>query len=217
MSRVGGVVLGDGLVERRLPWRSVALASLDLETTGLDPTRDEILSFGVVPIEAGRVRLDLSAYRLVRPTVAAGTPAVAVHRILPAEVEGAERLKAVGDWLRASMWRRVLVGWASWVEGAFLSKAMGGRPHAWERHIIDVRRLVGFLATLEGRGRSTRAPEPLALTAARFGIPPDREHHALWDAFVTAQLFVVVASMLERHGVERLGQLLRAGRPRLGP
>jgi len=35
------------------PWREAAYAVVDLETTGLDPKEDEIISFAAVPIDAG--------------------------------------------------------------------------------------------------------------------------------------------------------------------
>lgn len=67
----------------------------------------------------------------------------------------------------------------------------------------------------EGRGRDAGTGATLAQNAGRFGVPLERAHHARWDAFVTAQLFMVAASRLEGHGVSRLGALLRSGQRRL--
>jgi DNA polymerase III alpha subunit (gram-positive type) len=50
---------------RRRDWREAGYAALDLETTGLDLVRDDVVSFGVVPIRAGRVVLGDSTYREV--------------------------------------------------------------------------------------------------------------------------------------------------------
>jgi DNA polymerase-3 subunit epsilon len=215
VSRVDGVVLAGGLFDRRRPWRSVQYAALDLETTGLDPGSDAIVSFGVVPIDTGRIRLDLSDYREVRPHADPASAAVAIHGLRPADLDAAPRFEEVADHLRSALWRRIIVAWSSWVEAAFLSRAMGGGTGSWERHIVDVRRLVGLLDALEGRGRGAGDRATLVETAERFGVPPERSHHALWDAFLTAELFVVVASLLERRSVNRVGQLLAAGRPRL--
>ena len=43
---------------RRLPWRRVALAGLDFEATGLDFSRDEVVSFGVVDLLRVGVRFE---------------------------------------------------------------------------------------------------------------------------------------------------------------
>jgi DNA polymerase III epsilon subunit-like protein len=42
------------------------------------------------------------------------------------------------------------------------------------------------------------------------GLPVHREHDPLHDAITTAQLFLVLATRLERHGLATLGQLRRA-------
>jgi DNA polymerase III epsilon subunit-like protein len=41
------------------------------------------------------------------------------------------------------------------------------------------------------------------------GLPVHREHDPLHDALTTAQLFLVLATRLERHGLATLGQLRR--------
>jgi DNA polymerase-3 subunit epsilon len=216
MTRVDGVVLAGGLLDRRSPWKQVRFASLDLETTGLDPQKDAIVSFGVVPVEGGRVRLDRSDYREVRPESEAGSPAVAIHGLRPVDLAEAPTFEHVADQLRSALWRSVVVAWSSWVEAAFLSGSLGGRAAGWERHIVDVRRLVVLLDALEGRGRDPGSGANLGQTAERFAVPLEQTHHALWDAFITAQLFVVVSSRLEARGVGRLGQLLAGGRPKRG-
>jgi DNA polymerase III subunit epsilon len=213
VSHVDGVVLGGGYLVRRAYWRRVDYASLDLETTGLDPDRDAIVSFGVVPIDQGRVRLDAASYRVVAPGVQMSSRSISVHGIRPADLVEAPPFSQVADELRSVLWRRVILAWAAWVESAFLSNALGGRAVAWQRHIVDVRRLAGLVDALKGRGRAGAMNETLAEMAERFGVPVDRTHHALWDAFVTAQLFLVLATRLEALGRGRLGALLRAGRP----
>jgi DNA polymerase-3 subunit epsilon len=214
VSRVDGVVLAGGFMDRRAPWRRARYAALDLETTGL-LSDDAIVSFGVVPVEGARVRLDLSDYREVFPSADPASPAVAIHGLRPIDLETAPTLERVADELRSALWRRVVVAWSSWVEASFLSRALGGRASSWEGHIVDVRRLVRWLDVLEGRGQDGSAKTTLAQTAERFRVPLERTHHALWDAFVTAQLFLVLASRLESHGVSRLGPLLRSGQRRL--
>ena len=58
---------------RRRPWREVAFASLDFETTGLDYGDDTIVSFGVVPVTGGRVVVGGSVHQLVEPSMPPST------------------------------------------------------------------------------------------------------------------------------------------------
>jgi DNA polymerase III alpha subunit (gram-positive type) len=44
--------------ERRRRWQIAAFAALDFEATGLDFSRDRIISFGVVPIDGGQLGID---------------------------------------------------------------------------------------------------------------------------------------------------------------
>ena len=50
---------------RRQPWDEVTYMALDLETTGLDPHRDRILSVGMVPLSGGLIRWGDRRYTLV--------------------------------------------------------------------------------------------------------------------------------------------------------
>ena len=95
MRRLGGLALAGGWKLRRRPWRAASFAVVDLETTGLDPDRDAIVSFGVVPLDGGVVRLDRATYRVVDPVRPMSAEAVAIHGIRPRDVEGAASLDDV--------------------------------------------------------------------------------------------------------------------------
>lgn len=213
--RLGGPHRAGGPLRRRRSWRSVPFAVIDLETTGLDPARDAIVSFGVVPVEGAMARLDRAVTRVVDPGRPMSADAVAIHGLRPHDVDGAACLDDVLDDLRSALDGRVVVAWTSWVEATFLARALGGTANAWSRRIVDVRRLAILDDHLAGRNPSPAASASLSATAARSGVPPDRAHHALWDAFVTAQLFLVLATRLERRGRGRLGALTAAGTGRL--
>ena len=51
--------------DKRSSCQSVEVVALDLETTGLDPKRDNILSFGLVLIKKMTIHLDTSEHQLV--------------------------------------------------------------------------------------------------------------------------------------------------------
>src|SRR2546430_17673942 len=56
-----------------------------------------------------------------------------------------------------------------------------------------------------GRGPGYYA---LAAAATRFGVPVEEAHHALDDAFMTAELFLVAANALEARGSGSIRDLL---------
>ena len=190
-------------------WRQGAYASLDFETTGLDLEGDDIISFGVVPIEGGRILPGRSTYREVRPDRPLKPPSIAVHGLRPVDLEEASALWAVVDDLRDALAGRYVLAWAAEIEAAFLARTFGRRPAWWRRGIIDVLRL----ALLVEESRSGRhADFSLTAVAHRLGVPVEHPHHALDDALTTAEVFLALQPELERRGITTPRRLLRAGR-----
>lgn len=192
---------------RRRPWASAEFAALDFEATGLDLARDTIISFGVVPIRAGRIGIGEAIYQLVDPgDVALSHASIAVHMLRPVDLTGAPSSAAARGTLAVALRRRFLVTWFEMVEAAFLAKLFESGRKEWLRRSVDVRRLV--IALL---GESEGGSLTLTAAAERFGVPVASPHHALDDALVTAQLFLVTASKLDG-GRASVRDLLRAGR-----
>ena len=194
---------------RSLVWRRAAFASLDFETTGLDYDRDEIVSFGVVPVASGRVVLRGAAERLVAARVPSSPASMKVHGIVPKELAGAAAVPAgaARDALGGLLERRFVVAWYAEVEIAFLARLFGTGRRTWARRTVDVRKLV---LELEGRDPSTH--NTLAGSAGRYGVPVADPHDALDDALVTAQLFLVLAGRLEAAGRGGVRDLLAISR-----
>ncbi len=72
------------------PIRNVEFVALDLETTGLDPKHDEIVSIGLVIIRQLAVDFSSCQHLLVRPKKELSESSVIVHRIFDSDVEQAD-------------------------------------------------------------------------------------------------------------------------------
>ncbi len=192
---------------RRSHWRRAPFAALDFETTGLDYRRDSVVSFGVVPVRAGRVVVGEGQHQLVTPAVASSTASMKIHHILPRDLERAASPDAAGATLCDALERRFLLTWYADVELAFLRRTFGGRPKAWSKRTVDVLRLALELEHADPDSRFG-----LSATADRYGVPVANPHEALDDALVTAQLFLVLASKLEERGFGSVRSYLRLTR-----
>jgi DNA polymerase-3 subunit epsilon len=190
-------------------WRRAAYASLDFETTGLDLAGDDIISFGVIPIERGRILPGRSTYREVRPDQPLKPASIAVHGLRPVDLAAASPLGVVVDDLHDALAGRYVLAWAAEIEAAFLARAFGRRPTWWRRRIIDVLRLA---LVVDASGAARHRDFSLTAVAGRLGVPVERPHHALDDALTTAQVFLVLQPELERRGIATPRRLLRAGR-----
>jgi DNA polymerase III subunit epsilon len=198
---------------RRRSWRDVEFASLDFETTGLDYARDTIVSFGVVPVRAGRIVLGEAVHQLVEPTVPPSPHSQKIHGLRPIDLAGSPRLGQARHALLEALAGRFLLVWFADVEIHFLSAIFGNRSATWRRRMIDVRNLA---IEADSMPRSTRAQHGYGLSwaAARVGVPVADPHDALDDALVTAQVFLVLTSRLPELPEPAAGDLLRVGGPR---
>lgn len=190
-------------------WRQAAYASIDFETTGLDLEGDDIISFGVVPIDGGRIHPGRATYREVRPDRPLKPPSIAVHGLRPLDLASAPPLGAAVDDLRDALAGRYVLAWAAEIEAAFLARTFGRRPPWWRRRIIDVLRLD---LLVEGSRSGRHDDFSLTAVADRLGVPVEHPHHALDDALTTAEVFLVLLPDLERRGIMTPRRLLRAGR-----
>jgi len=192
----------------RTHWREARLCVVDLELTGLDVLTDEIISYGAVPIDHGRVGADRTVYGLVRPAHAVSGPSVLVHGIRRVDLDGAPRLEEAIAPLAEAMTGRVLVAHAASVERAFLGAALRHFGVRLREPVIDTE-VLGRLLMAE-RGSTPPPFLRLGELVAYLGLPEHRPHHALGDALTTAQAFLALATHLEACSVSNVRSLARA-------
>jgi DNA polymerase-3 subunit epsilon len=197
---------------RRLPWRQAAYASLDFETTGLDYARDEIVSFGVVPVDSGRAILATSVHQLVRSTIPPTPRSQTVHELRPQDLASSPPLDEARSVLAEALRDRYVLAWFAEVEVEFLARAFGTSRRRWATRTIDVRDLA---IAVDGQPRQRRAELGYGLTAVahRHGVPVADPHVAYDDALVTAQLFLVLVRKLPGLASPSVRDLLKLGRP----
>lgn len=196
-------------IEESADWRSVRYCVVDIETTGLDLRRDDVVSIGAVEIVEGRVTSH-SFYQLVRPTAPLSPEAMMVHCLTARDLGNASRIDDVlPSFLRFSA-GSVPVAHAAWVERAFLNRAIARRQDRLPRRMVDTAVLARRLDLVPSGSREPSL-EALAIV---LGLPVHTPHHALGDAATTAQIFLAMASRLRRaSGGARVRDLLDACRP----
>lgn len=155
--------------------------SLDLETTGMDPARDHILSLAAVPVRDGRVLLSERFERRIHTARAFGIDSIRHHRITPDEASTGEQItdvvRAFLHWLGS---RRLLgynLGFDLDMLGPHVRAATGfALPNACVDLADEVAR----------RQRQQRPNAPVNLDFAHIadtlGVPMVERHSALGDA-----------------------------------
>lgn len=194
---------------RDTPVAELELVALDLETTGLDPRRHEVLSVGWVPVRGGEVVLGGARHLPVRPRGNVGDSAV-VHGLTDDALASAPTLEEVLPEVVTALIgpgpvRRVLVAHFSRVETTFLGAAC---REAWGAPLR-----VPVVDTLEVERRLLRGTPDAAgavrldACRVRHGLPRYRAHSAVVDAIACAELFLAQCAVLE----ERLGRSVVLG------
>ncbi len=194
----------------RRGWREAPFVALDFETTGLDLRHDAIVSFGAVPVEAGRVVLRDALYGEVAPAAPLSPESIRVHQLRPADLTGAQGLGSARSTLAGALDRRYLLAWVAEVEIGFLARMFHVPRFRLRQRTVDVARLLVAFDRAEGRTPSRYVS--LVAACRRFGVPLESPHHALDDAVMTAELFLVLATKLAGLGYLRLTSMLRETR-----
>jgi DNA polymerase-3 subunit epsilon len=200
------------------PLDEVEFVVLDTELTGLDPEHDELLAIGAVRMTGTRIHAGETFERLVRPARASWAPTVPIHRIRPADVRDAPTAERALPELVAFCAGRTIVAHVANLDRKFLRQAwrrLGrGEPPPLESCLwLDTSRVAWWLATDGGKHEQRDPTEfgSLEALAARYAIAVPRVHHALSDAFVTAQVWQRQLAELGEHGVRTLRELARIG------
>jgi DNA polymerase-3 subunit epsilon len=195
-------------VWRRRPWRASRFLVVDVETTGLDPRRDEIVSFAALPVEAGRIVLGGAVAGLVRPKLAPPPRSVEIHGLRTADLAEAPEAAVALAPLAGALRDRVPVAHAAWVERAFLGPPLRSLGARLPRSIVDTALLWRLLSITRGDGDPGTVS--LGTLAAELRLPVHRPHEADGDTLTTAQAFLALATHLEAHGRGTLRALLGA-------
>lgn len=204
--------------DMQLPWRAVPYTVLDIETTGLNPRRDAMLSIGMVEIENGRIQLDRRWYTLLRPPddIVVSPESIRIHGLFRSDVAHAPSPLDVLPELLSRLCGRVLIVHFAPIDIDFLNRALRS---FWGITLRGPALDTVLLAqTLYHHERWTAGDDGMNPTTAlctlaeQAGLPIHAQHNALGDALTTAQLFLSQATRMERRGMSTLRKLLNAGR-----
>ncbi len=177
--------------------RRVGFLAVDLETTGLDPAKHEIVSVGWVALTGERIDLSTAGHRLVVPTRDVPEQSAVLHAITDDVAASGAPPPVVLAELLAVLAGKVLVAHSAPFELAFLgaacARAFGGRflSPAVDTLALGVRSFQ--------RRNATFAPRELRLHALRrrHNLPRYRAHDALSDALAAAELFLAQLAELD--------------------
>lgn len=180
------------------PIKQARLLAVDLELTGLDQRKAEVISLGYVPVDGLRIQLSGARRILVRPQGSVEGSAH-IHMIRDEDLTNADTIEtALEELLHALEGRALLVHFAG-LDHRVLSRLC---RHRWAAplivHVVDTLALAYRTAMRTGQ-EPKQGSLRLPALRAQYGLPVAHLHGALSDAVATAELFLAMAA---EHGLQ---------------
>jgi DNA polymerase-3 subunit epsilon len=191
-----------------VPWDGVEIVSLDLETTGLNPATDQILSYGKVHIRNGNIHLATAKHELVKSQKLIPESSAVIHHITDDVASSARPLEQVLPDLLDFLWGKVMLVHFNKIEQGFLNAAcqrLYGSPFIIPT--IDTLNLSERVLVRRNHAIVTNQLRLFNLRE-RFNLPAYKAHNALNDAMTTAELFLLLEGEINPHGATPVTQLL---------
>lgn len=174
------------------------LLAVDVETTGLDPKKDLMLSIGWVPMTGTGIQVGGADYAVIHHPAEfldarrGGLESAKIHGITHGDVARGEPLGEVLERFLAALRGRAMVVHFAPIETEFLGQACRELYSAGLKvPVIDTfaleRRFFERMATYP-RGEDLR----LTRVRARYGLPRYRSHNALTDALACGELLLAM-------------------------
>lgn len=182
---------------------------LDTETTGLNPSRDSILSFGAVKVSELKIQIPTAVewYPLSENT---GGKTAQIHGLvdIPDQISKEEFVRRLLPYLGNS----ILVGHHLGFDLEMINRQLSDfgldqLPNAG----VDTLSLAIRLehGPQADQNRIKMGTYSLDALCERYGIDTDDRHTAAGDAFLTAQLFLKLLKVAERKGIINYRDLIK--------
>lgn len=184
------------------PIDEVPLLAVDVETTGLDPAKDRVLSIGWVPVQGNSIDLSGAGYCLICTEGAESVgESATIHGLTDDALDQGLSPKEAVTQLLEALAGRVMLAHYSAIEREFLSALCRKECGSGLRvGIVDTfeleRRHMERMGTYP-RGEDLRLPR----VRQRYDLPYYAAHNALSDALSCAELFLAMRARNSAHSL----------------
>ena len=191
------------LDERSL--RQQRFVVLDLETSGLNMRRDQVLSIGAVVIDNGAIDLSQQFECTLQRDGHQASASTLIHGIAPSEVaRGVDPAEALLDFMEF-VGSSPLLAFHAEFDQRMLARALKQHlGYRLQHNFFDVAEIAPLLCP-QSRIRQGGLDE----WVAEFGLQVHQRHNASADALVTAELALMLFSKARRQGIDSLVELER--------
>lgn len=173
-------------------WQQARWMALDIETNGLSPKEDAMLSLAWVPIQPPVIALDRTGYSLLHSDTTLNQSAT-IHQLSSSDLASGRPLKEVLEAFTHDAQDHFIVAHnvqfdRSALQAALARAGMRWRADGWYCTLLAEKKRLERAHNVLPHGSLT-----LAASRARYGLADFTGHHALHDAIACAELFLAQA------------------------
>lgn len=189
---------------------------LDTELTGLNKKEDHIVSIGAIIMKERRISLGDIFYRVLNPQCKLKRESVLIHELTSSELEKCPKIKPILMEFLNFIKDRPVVGHFIEIDLKFLRREMKNNLKIkFEPVAIDTYIVFNWLIERGLISNKFREATSLTQIAEAFDIRVENLHDALYDAFITAQIFQREIALIQSVQLSWFDFMKKIGRPNI--
>lgn len=202
-----------GFIKRRLDWMALndrsyeflfdalddsEVVSVDCETTGLNPRKDDIVSIGAVKIKGSTILTSEAFHVKVKPRTELAGDSIKIHQIRNSDVAEEGPIRSELPAFLRFVGNRPLVGYWTSFDVRMLNKEIFKMLNiTLQNRAIDVCDMY-YERKFGNAPPGTKIDLRFAAILEDLQLPPLQAHDALNDAISTAQIYLVLKDLKAR-------------------
>ncbi|MEL0629047.1 exonuclease domain-containing protein [Psychromonas aquatilis] len=189
------------------PISELNLLAIDIEMTGLNAKKEQMVSIGAIPIINAQIKPKLAQYKLIKIQGSVGQSAI-IHGVLDRDLSNALSLPEVLTWLFEQCQDKILVAHHAPLDLQFLQQAMlKTQSSPLTLFAIDT---LNIEKQRQLRKNTALKTGGLRLNACRdyYHLPVYNAHNALTDALACAELLLAQLNGMGELGKTPLKKIL---------
>jgi DNA polymerase III subunit epsilon len=190
----------------KIPIDTAKFVVLDVESNGLDPKKDKILSIGAVKILGNQINIS-NTLEIFIEQIEFNPQAALIHGILKTnnkeKIQEFEAIKNIIEYVENS----IIIGHSIAFDLSIIGETI--KKYGGDKLLNKSLDTVKLYKRLKGADYKETSSTSLDVLSDEFNIPKSDRHNAAGDALITGMLFLKIISRLRKRGVETLEDLLK--------
>jgi len=191
----------------KIPISEAKFVVLDVESNGLDPKNDKILSIGALKIINNQIDVS-NSFELFLDQTEFNPEAAPIHGILKngniEKVSEQDAMKKLVKYIDD----HIIVGHSIIFDISIINETLS--RYVGDKLLNKSLDTVNLYKRLKGADYKSGSSTSLDVLSDEFNIPKSDRHNAAGDALITAILFMKIVSRLKQRGIDSLEDLLRS-------